>query len=187
MDFEKVLKERRSIRRFTDKMVSEQVILGVLDAALWAPSAGNVQDKEFVVVRDDDKKAELVSACFDQVWVGRAPVIIVLISDIHKLRLKFRERSELYATIGVGASMQNMLLYLTNEGLQGTHVGLYDESKVKRLLEIPEDKRVLSIIALGYPAEKPPVPYRADLKEITYLGSYNAKWTKYKPHTTYQD
>jgi len=187
MEFKKVLKGRRSVRRFSPKKVSNRTVLGAIKAALWAPSAGNVQDKEFVIVRDDKKKEELVSAVFDQVWVGRAPAIMVIISDVNKLRLKFRERAEFYATISAGAAMQNMLLYLTEKGLQGTHVGLYDESKVKRLLNIPDSKRVFSIVALGYPAEKPPVPVRAEPKLITSLESYGSKWVKGKPRHTYLD
>jgi len=187
MEFKEVLKNRRSVRRFTSRKVSDRVILGCLKAALWAPSAGNVQDKEFVVVREPKKKEELVSAVFDQVWVAKAPVILVIISDVNKMRLKFRERAEFYATIGAGAAMQNVLLYLTHKGLQGTHVGLYDESKIKRLLKIPDDKRVYSIIALGYPAEKPPTPVRAELKLITSLEEYGTKWVKGKPRTTYME
>jgi len=187
MDFTKVLKSRRSVRRFAPRKVSDGIVLEALEAALWAPSAGNVQDKEFVVVRDKATKEELVSAVFDQVWVARAPVIIVLISNVEKLRLKFRNRAELYATVSSGASLQNMLLCLASKGLQGTHVGLFDESKIKRILKVPDGLRVFSVIALGYPAEKPPVPQRADLKEITSLEAYGNKWTKGLPRKTYVD
>lgn len=185
MEFKQVLTKRRSIRRFTHRKVNEKTILKALEAALWAPSAGNVQDKEFIIVRDPELKQQFVGAVFDQVWVAHAPVIIVMVSDINKLRLKFRERAEFYATISAGAAMENMLLYLTSKGLQGTHVGLYDEVTVKRLLGIPEDKRVFSIIALGYPAETPPVPFRLDLKTVTHFENYGSKWVKKRPRETY--
>ncbi|MBD3312514.1 nitroreductase family protein [archaeon] len=185
MKLSDAIKKRRSIRRFTHRKVPEKKILKTLEAGLWAPSAGNVQDKEFIIVRGGDLKKEMVSAVFDQVWVAHAPVIVVMVSDINKLRLKFKDRAEFYATISAGAAMQNMLLYLTSKGLQGTHVGLYDESKVKRLLKIPDDKRVFSIIAMGYPGEEPPVPYRMDLKNVTHFEKYGAKWVKKKPRETH--
>lgn len=185
MDVSDAIRKRRSIRRFTAKKVPKGVILGALEAALWAPSAGNVQDREFIVIKDKATKESLVKAVFDQVWVAHAPVIIVLISDVNKLRLKFGKRAEFYATFGSGMAAENLLLYLTSQGLQGTHVGLFDEVQVKRILGVPDDKRVFSIITLGYPAEKPPVPYRLDLKNITSLESYGAHWVKHKPGKTY--
>jgi nitroreductase len=185
MEVQEAIKKRRSMRRFTNKKVSDKIVLGAIEAGIWAPAAGNVQDKEFIIIRDKGKKQELVSAVFNQVWVAHAPVVIVLVSDINKLRLKFKQRAEFYATISAGAAMQNILLYLVSQGLQGTHVGLYDELKVKRLLGIPEGKRVFSVIAFGYPAEKPAVPYRADLKQITFLESYGEKWVKGKPRETF--
>lgn len=180
-----MIRERRSIRRFSKKAISEDIILGALDSALWAPSAGNVQDKEFIVIRNDKTKESLVEAVFEQTWVAHAPVIIVLLSNLSKLRLKFSERSEFYSLVGGGAALENMLLYLTSEGLSGTHVGLFDEVIVKRVLSIPDDRRVVSVIALGYPAEKPPVPQRIDLGNVTFFDNYGNKWVKNVPRETY--
>ena len=185
MDVTKVIKERRSIRRFSKKSINDDIILGALDAALWAPSAGNVQDKEFIVIRNDKTKESLVEAVFEQNWVAHAPVIIILLSNLSKLRLKFSERAEFYSLVGGGASLENMLLYLTSEGLQGTHVGLFDELVVKRVLGVPDDRRVISIIALGYPAEKPPVPQRIELRNVTFFENYGDKWIKNVPRETY--
>ncbi len=185
MNFSELFKARRSVRRFTNKPVSDEIIFGAINAGLWVPSAGNVQDKEFIIVRNEDKKIELVEAVFEQVWVAKAPVILILISDINKLRFKFKERAELYATLSAGAAIQNILLYLTSKGLQGTHVGLFDEVAVKRILNIPDDKRVFSVITLGYPAERPPIPYRADLKMVTFFEEYGNKWVKHKIKETF--
>lgn len=185
MDVMDVIKSRRSVRRFLGRKVDDGIILQAIEAGLWAPSAGNVQDKQFVVIRDDKTKLELVSACYEQVWVAKAPVIIVLVSDITKMNLKFQERGEFYSVIGAGAAIESMLLFLSSKGLEGTHVGLFDEIKVKRLLKVPDDKRVFSIVALGYPAEHPPVPVRAELKNITFLESYGSTWIKDKPRSTY--
>ncbi len=182
-----LIKQRRSTRRFTKRRVDDGILIEAIEAALWAPSAGDVQDKSFIIVRNQETKNKMVEAVFEQVWVARAPVILVLVSDLNKLRLKFRERAEFYATISAGAAVQNILLYLAAKGLQGTHVGLFDELMVKRILEIPDDKRVFSVIALGYPAEKPPVPKRALLKEIIFLESYGNTWVKGKPRRTYME
>ncbi len=173
-----MLKKRRSVRYFSARKVDEGIIIGAIEAAVWAPSAGNVQDKKFIVIRDKDKKQSLVPAVYDQVWIARAPVILVILSDVELLRLKFENRAEFYATIGVGAAMENVLLYLASKGLQGVNVGLFDELMVKRILKIPEKLRVFSIIAFGYPAEIPPTPKRIDIKNVTYLEEYGKTWVK---------
>ena len=180
-----VIKSRRSVRKFLNRKVDDGIVLEALEAALWAPSAGNVQDKQFIVIRDPKTKLELINACYDQVWVAKAPVIIVLVSDITKMNIKFQERGEFYSVLGAGAAIECLLLFIASKSLQGTHVGLFDEIKVKRLLKIPDDKRIFSIVALGYPAEKPPVPIRAELKNITFLESYGTTWNKDRPRSTY--
>ncbi|MFA5405958.1 MAG: nitroreductase family protein [Candidatus Nanoarchaeia archaeon] len=187
LSFADVIKARRSVRRFTGRKVGDNIILGALDAALWAPSAGNVQDREFIIVKDAKAKESLIPALYDQVWVARAPVIIIIISDINKMRLKFIERSEFYSTIGAGFAIENILLYLASIGLQGTTVGLFDEVHIKRLMKVPDAKRVFGVIAIGYPAELPPTPVRAELKNITSIESYDNKWVKHVPKSTFID
>ena len=79
----------------------------------------------------------------------------------------------------------SLLLSITANGLQGTHVGLYDENEVKRLLRIPEDRKVYSIIALGYSREETVVPKRINLKAITFFDKHGRKWVKKVPRKTY--
>ncbi len=185
MEVNEAIRKRRSIRRFTKRKVSEGVIIEAIEAGLWAPSAGNVQDKHFIIVRKQELKEALINAVFEQVWIAKAPVILILVSDIDRLRLKFRSRAEFYATISAGAAMENILLSLTGNGLQGANVGLFDEVEVKRILNIPDEKRVFSIIALGYPAEKPPIPRRALMEQVVFFDVYGEKWIKNKPKHTY--
>ncbi len=185
MDVLEAIKKRRSVRAFKDQKIDDDILFNVLESALWAPSAGNVQDKEFVIVKDKEKIRKFADACYEQVWVAKAPVIIVLLSKINLLRMKFGDRAELYASLSAGMAIQNMLLSLTAYGLQGTHVGLYDEEEVKRILKIPEDKKVYSVIALGYPREETIVPKRIDLKSITFFDKYGEKWVKQVPKKTY--
>lgn len=185
MDVLEAIRKRRSIRFFKDREISDDIIFSVLEAGLWAPSAGNVQDKEFIIVRDDENIHKFADACYEQNWVAKAPVIIVLISKVNLLRMKFGERAELYASLSAGMTVQNMLLSLTGHGLQGTHVGLFDEEEVKRILKIPDDKKVYSVIALGYSREKTVVPKRINLKTITFFDKYDSKWVKNVPRKTY--
>jgi nitroreductase len=145
-----------------------------------------VQDKEFIIIRDAKIKKELAEACYDQGWIANAPAIIVLFSDISKLS-RFGARAELYAAISAGAAIQNLLLSLTDQGLQGTEVGLFDETALKRILKIPSERKIFAVIPLGVPAEKPPVPRRLDLSNFTHFDSFGNKWTKDKPKIVYEN
>jgi len=184
MELSEVIKKRRSIRRFLRTRVDDDKLVPVLESALWAPSAGNTPDKEFILVRDDNVKKEIAEACFNQVWIANAPVIIILLSQISKLR-QFGDRAEFYASISAGAALQNMLLSLTDQGLQGTEVGLFDESVLKRLLNIPDDRKIFAVVPLGLPAEVPPAPKRFDIKAVTYFDKFGIKWIKDKPREIY--
>ena len=71
---------RRSIRKFITKPVEEEKILRIIDAARWAPSAGNLQDWHFIIVRDEGRKFQVSEAALGQYWIARAPVVIVICS-----------------------------------------------------------------------------------------------------------
>ncbi len=180
MDVNDAIKNRRSVRLFTEQHVPDNVIYETLNSALWAPSAGNVQDKEFIVIRDKEVIKKFADACYEQTWVAKAPVLLILLSKLNMVRMKFGERAELYASIGAGMAIENMLLTITGLGLQGTHVGLFDEEEVKRLLKIPDDKKVYSVIALGYSREATVVPKRVELGNITYFDKYGERYLKGK-------
>ena len=81
MDVFKAIKGRRSVRAFTDEPVSEEEINQLLDAARWAPSAGNIQPWEFIVVRDAKVKRGLVEAALNQTFIEEAPVVLVVCAN----------------------------------------------------------------------------------------------------------
>ena len=109
---------RRSIRKFSDKAIDEKLIGLMLHMATYAPSAGNMQEWEFVVVDDKKIKERLANAALKQKQVVDAPIDIIVCANLDRLSLKVGKRGEvLYAIQGTAAAITNMLLAATALGL----------------------------------------------------------------------
>ena len=97
MDVFEAISGRRSIRKFKKKDVERDLILKIVEAGIWAPSAGNIQSWEVVVVRDGTTKEKLAAAAYMRDFIAKAPVVMVLCADKQRSSTIYEERgSELY-------------------------------------------------------------------------------------------
>lgn len=168
-----VIKERRTIRKFENTPVSDDILINIIDSARYAPSAGNQQPWEIIVVKNPDSKKRLQTACFNQECVMTAPVLIVLAINMKLARSKYENRGEqLYGIQAVAAAAQNMLLSAEALGLGTAWMGAFSEKSVAILTQCPEYIRPCAVIALGYPAEKPLIPPRQPLKEFLHFEKF---------------
>ncbi len=161
MDVIDVLRARRSVRSYEARTVEEDRLMRVLDAARIAPSAKNMQEWKFVVVRDAGTRAALVPACADQAFVGDAPVVIACCATVTDYAMRC---GQVAYPIDVAIAIDHMTLQAAAEGLGTCWIGAFYESQVKAILEIPEAVRVVQMLALGYPAE-PLVPAASSAKK----------------------
>lgn len=173
MDILDLVKSRRSIRSFKADPVPREDLMRILEAARWAPSAGNCQPWEFIVVTRDDLKRRLAMAALGQFWMTKAPVIIVVCANIPRTEWRYGERGRsLYAIQDTAAATQNILLTAHALGYGTCWVGAFNESEVKRVLNIPRDVRPVAIIPLGKPDERPIAPPRIPLEEVVHWETY---------------
>jgi nitroreductase len=176
MDVFEAIAKRRSIRKYQDKDVDDKLIGVLLWAAAQAPSAGNLQDWRFIVVRDKKTKELLYDAALKQEHVKRAPVLIVVCSDLEVLSLRYGKRGELvYALEDCAAAIENMLLAATALGLGACWIGAFDEEDVKNILRLPDFVRPIAIITIGYPAEEPEKK-EVDYSRFAFLEYYGRKF-----------
>lgn len=146
------IKNRRSIRSFIKKDVSNQKIRQLIEAASLSPSAGNVQPWFFVVIRKNELKSELRDAAGKQNFLLEAPVLIVVCADVYRSAVVYGKRGEnLYCIQDTAAATENILLATYALGLGACWVGAFIEEKVIQILHIPKGIRPMAIIALGYP------------------------------------
>ena len=173
MDVFEAIKTRRSIRTFTEEEVSEEEIEKILDAARWAPSAGNIQPWIFIVVRDPKRKRRLSEAALNQLFIEEAPVVIVVCADQERSgRVYGRRGIDLYCIQDTAAAIQNLLLAAHALGLGACWVGAFNEDAVGHALNIPAGVRPVAIIPIGRPAIKPGAVFKRSLNEIVRYESF---------------
>ncbi|MBL7159951.1 MAG: nitroreductase family protein [Candidatus Aenigmarchaeota archaeon] len=169
-----VIKGRKSVRKYQDKKVDGNIIELLIQAASYAPSAGNQQPWEFVVVRDKGNILNIARACFDQDWVASAPVVIVAGVNMRLAEAIYGERgAKLYGVQGVAAAIENMLLTATSLGLGTCWVGAFAEPEITFAVGFPEYIRPCAIITLGYPAEKAKETRRHPVKDFVFFERYS--------------
>jgi nitroreductase len=162
MDTLEAISTRRSIRKYLDKPVPEDLVQKILAAAMQAPSARNQQPWHFVVIDDRRILAEIPGFMPNAAMAGTAPLAILVCGDLSL------EKSEGYWVVDCAAATQNMLLAAHALGLGAVWCGVYPREPrmdgLRRLLALPEKVMAHSLVVLGYPAEQvPPVNrYQAD-------------------------
>lgn len=154
MEVFEAIKKRRSMRRFdATKPVTTEEVEKLLEAAKWAPSAGNLQSWYFVVARDESIKKALAGAAHQE-FIAQAPVVIVACADLERSASRYGDRGFfLYAIQDATIAAQNIWLTATEMGLGGVWVGAFDEGEASRILELSPKLRPIAMLAIGYPGE----------------------------------
>ena len=168
MEVFEAIKGRRSIRKYTKDSVPEDLIVKILEAGRWAPSAGNSQPWSFIVLRDEDVRRKVAEATTYGKFLADAPLGIAVVID---------PRASTHPVEDGAIATQNMLLAAHALGLGACWIGFYNsiyKGRVKEILGIPEDKRLLSIVSIGFPAESP-TKTRKELGKITFTDKYGRK------------
>lgn len=172
MDLKAALRSRRSVRAFRDEPVPEDGLQELLELANWAPSAGNLQARDFVVVRDETTRRALAQAALDQEFVAEAPVVVVVCGNARRVSRYGRRGRDLYMIQDAAAATQNLLLAAHDAGLATVWVGAFDEDAVRKRLHLPPFVRPLALVPLGYPAESPEFPPRLAPTEIVHTETW---------------
>lgn len=155
-----IIKNRRSIREFQRKEIPKEIIDKLIEALIWAPSAGNLQSRKFYFVFNQGIKKKLVEAAFGQDSIAQVPLVIVGCTD-DKIIQRYGERGEnIYSICDVSVSIQNLMLLAHSEGLGTCWVGAFDEKEVIKILNLPDNLRPIVVVPVGYHAEKPEAPPR---------------------------
>ena len=167
MEFYDILRERHSVRRFTDKRVESKKVHAIVDATICAPSAGNMQSYKIYIVKSQDAKENLVPAASYQEFIGKTPLIMVFCADQKRAETKYEGRGfELYSMQDATIACTYAQLAATNEGLSSVWVGGFDPLEVSRILRLGEYEVPVAMLAIGYPAEAPRVTGRRPVSEM---------------------
>ena len=168
MELKEVLYKRRSVRKYTEEAVSDEMIEELLHAAMSGPSACNQKPWEFYVITNPDKLEELRGA--SMFTKMNSPLAIVVCGNLtHALPLKMSE----YWIQDCSAATENILLRVTDLGLGAVWCGIHPQKKaverVQRMLDMPKTKIPLNVIFIGHPAEEPEARDQYDEKKVHYF------------------
>lgn len=149
--------------------MSDEQVRQILEAGRWAPSAGNVQDWQFFVIRNQSIKEALVEAALGQSFIAEAPVVIVVATDLNKIEESYGRRGrDTYSLQNTAAAIQNMLLMIHSMGLGACWVGAFYEQSASGALNLKEHIRPVAIVPIGYTAEKVYPVGREELDQFTH-------------------
>ena len=155
MELRDAILTRRSYTNYLDKKVDLQLIGEILNLAIYAPSAGNMQNWNIVIVDDDDKRKQIAQACLKQMWMYQAPVHIVILNKKPDIQRMFGKKGETYGIQNCAALAQNILLLATDAGLASCWVGSFDKDAINGIVGAPSTQEPEIIITLGYSKDKP--------------------------------
>lgn len=176
MEFDKVIKERHSVRRFSTKKVDWENIIEAIDSANSAPLAGNIPVFKFILV-DDKTKIQRLADASQQDFVSDVNYVIVICSVPDQLLRSYNERGKTYARQQAGAAIENFLLKITDMNLASCWVGAFVDDQVRNILSIPDNVEVEAILPVGYemPA-KGKQQFKPDLNNALYFNKWKEKY-----------
>ena len=173
MDLLEIIKNRRSIRVFKKQDVPQDIIEKLLEAARWAPSAGNVQPWAFVVASSQKMKQSLSMAAFGQKDLEEASVVFVVCADEKLAEQSYGVRGKsLYCLQDTAAAIQNILLTAYSLGLGSCWIGAFKEDEIRQAIKAPKEMRPVALIPVGYPNEAPAARRRRPLCEIIHKETF---------------
>ena len=163
MDFARLIMERESVRKYTDRPVEKEKIERIMESCRMAPSACNSQPWRFVVVTDPELKNQVARATTGPAtpinrFAPKAPVIVALVAEppnwLSKIGSSIKDKD--YYLMDIGIVADHFCLQAADLGLGSCMIGWFDEKKVRELLDIPKKRRIPLLITLGYPAKENP-------------------------------
>jgi nitroreductase len=157
---------RRSIRRYENKSIPENVLNTILEAGRQAPSAANRQPIHFIVLTDSEIKKELSKGLFSR-FIKDSPITIVGCAKTNDIL------TGKWSVIDTSIALQNMVVAAWSMGVGSCWIGAFKEDKVKRLLNIPQGWKVVALVTFGYPAEQPKKRKKKSIEKIVSFNEFN--------------
>lgn len=154
-EFEKICSNRKSIRKFSDKSIEENKIMKILNIINRAPSAGNLQSYEVVVIKSKDIKIKLYEAALHQSFIAEASVVLVFIAKTQESSKRYGKRGEqLYSIQDATIACTYAMLACEALEISSTWVGAFNEDKIKEILHCKKEEIPVAILPIGYTLSK---------------------------------
>jgi nitroreductase len=171
MDLFEAIKKRRSVRSYLDKPVEDEKLQAVLEAANAAPSAGDLQAFEIVVVKSHEQKESLSKASYGQKSITEAPVVLVAVTNQKRSSGRYGERGvKLYSIQDPTIAVSYMQLAATALGLATCWIGAFSDQGVAATIGADMSKGIIpvAVLPIGYPNHSPNATPRRKLSDLVH-------------------
>ena len=174
MQLKDAIEKRHSTRKFSNKKPDWRDILECIDAARFAPMAGDNFSLKFVIV-DDEKSIKKLAEAAQQPFLKNTQYVVVVCSNPKRTKILFKERGEIYCRQQAGAAIQNILLAITDKKLATCWVGHFVEELIKRELKIPGEVNIEAMLPIGYEVGKSRRREKIDFDRLLYFKTWGNK------------
>ncbi|KYG33747.1 nitroreductase family protein [Alkalihalobacillus trypoxylicola] len=178
----KPMENRLSCRSFIKKKIEKEILYDMIRAGTLAPSSGNMQPWEFVIIDNEETQSSIVAQTFAgfyseqapmQAWILEAPILLVACANYKRTKARYGDLANKWVEIDTASAVQNILLAGVNYGVYGCWVGGFKEKSVSKLLKLPPYIKPIGLIPLGYPSFIGKPKYKMDPTWITHHNEYN--------------
>lgn len=178
MQLNKTIQSRKSVRKFATKKPDWRTIIECIDAARFAPMAGNNYTLKFILI-DDKKTIQKLADAAQQPFIAQAHYVVVACTNPTRTVNLFKKRGEIYCRQQAGAAIQNFLLKIQETGLSTCWIGHFVDHLIKKELKIPENINVEAFFPIGYETkvkgQKSRKKPKVELDRILYFHKYDNK------------
>lgn len=165
------IRARRNVRVFAERALPDDHLDQILEAARRAPSSRNWQPWDFVLVTDRSQLPELAKVWRGAAHVANAAAVIVCLGPILD-----EQRKRDWLQYDHGQAVMSMMIAAADLGIGSSHAAVEDQELARSLLGFPEDRFAVSLLSLGYPADRPLVPLkrpdRRPFDEVVHRGRW---------------
>lgn len=182
MDFQNLITQRQSVRKYTDQIIEKEKLTQCLEAARLAPSASNSQPWKFTMVTENQKVKEVAAACFSDgkvinKFALQVPAFVVITLEKARLitRLAMMIKKKEWPLIDIGITATHFCLQAAELGLGTCMIGWFNDAKLRKALDIPKDKTIALVISVGYAPDDYPLrkKIRKSVDEVVSWEKYN--------------
>ncbi len=178
MELKECIKERRSIRKFKNEFVDDNIIIDAIDSTRFYPSWKNSQTVRFILVKDKNIKSEIANCVLgfqhNTDIINNAPELVVVltkkgISGYEKDGSPTTSKGSHFESFDAGLATQNLMLLLHEKGVGSVVLGIYDEDKIKEVLSLDDTLSISCLLPIGYPLENALCPRRKEVNDILII------------------
>ncbi|KPA18103.1 nitroreductase family protein [Candidatus Magnetomorum sp. HK-1] len=176
------IKNRRSIRKYEERDIPEDMLKTLYESVQWAPSWANTQCAELIVIKDTAIKTQLQECISPKnpatKAIVNAPVVIAICGKMNQSGFYNGAVSTKYGDwfmFDLGLAAQNLCLVAHDLGLSTVIVGLFDHDRAQKVLNIPDSHSLVTLIPVGFPAKNPSPPKRKTLDDLVHIESFGKK------------